>query len=150
MILYYITDLHFIYVLVTLLLKIYSTRYTRNLCSDDIEKVLTHSPRSVGEGLPGTVLSLNYVSCFFGTIAMLWKTTSFFWQTKFAWVLFIYLRIKQKRRKFSFCCSMEHWILWNGIAQNCIPKNAYGDWVTQLIYGVTKFVSFTLRNSTRW
>lgn len=66
MILYYITDLHFIYVLVTLLLKIYSTRYMRNLCSDDIEKVLTHSPRSVGEGLPGTVLSLNYVSCFFG------------------------------------------------------------------------------------
>jgi hypothetical protein len=36
-------------------LKIYSTRYMRNLCSDDIEKVLTHSPRSVGEGLPGTV-----------------------------------------------------------------------------------------------
>ncbi|XP_006655580.1 mediator of RNA polymerase II transcription subunit 13 [Oryza brachyantha] len=29
-----------------------SARYMRNLCSDDIEKVLTHSPRSVGEGLP--------------------------------------------------------------------------------------------------
>ncbi|EEC79315.1 hypothetical protein OsI_20152 [Oryza sativa Indica Group] len=31
---------------------IISARYMRNLCSDDIEKVLTHSPRSVGEGLP--------------------------------------------------------------------------------------------------
>ncbi|KAL6846903.1 hypothetical protein ACP4OV_022756 [Aristida adscensionis] len=32
-----------------------SARYMRNLCSDDIEKVLTHSPRSVGEGLPVVV-----------------------------------------------------------------------------------------------
>ncbi|KAG8086379.1 hypothetical protein GUJ93_ZPchr0010g8621 [Zizania palustris] len=32
-----------------------SARYIRNLCSDDIEKVLTHSPRSVGEGLPVVV-----------------------------------------------------------------------------------------------
>uniref|UniRef100_A0A453D4Q8 Mediator of RNA polymerase II transcription subunit 13 n=1 Tax=Aegilops tauschii subsp. strangulata TaxID=200361 RepID=A0A453D4Q8_AEGTS len=31
---------------------IISARYMRNLSSDDIEKVLTHSPRSVGEGLP--------------------------------------------------------------------------------------------------
>ncbi|CAN6232345.1 unnamed protein product [Urochloa humidicola] len=29
-----------------------SARYMLNFCSDDIEKVLTHSPRSVGEGLP--------------------------------------------------------------------------------------------------
>ena len=65
-----------------LLEKIYSTRYMRNLCSDDIEKVLTHSPRSVGEGLPGTVLfySLKYIlfSCFFHIIAVLWKAF-FFW-----------------------------------------------------------------------
>ncbi|CAN6179280.1 unnamed protein product [Urochloa humidicola] len=32
-----------------------SARYMRNLCSDDIEKVLTHSPCSVGEGLPVVV-----------------------------------------------------------------------------------------------
>ncbi|CAN6208649.1 unnamed protein product [Urochloa humidicola] len=32
-----------------------SARYMRNLCSDDIEKVLTHSPHSVGEGLPVVV-----------------------------------------------------------------------------------------------
>ncbi|XP_037444717.1 mediator of RNA polymerase II transcription subunit 13-like isoform X1 [Triticum dicoccoides] len=31
---------------------IISARYMRNLSSDDIEKVLTHTPRSVGEGLP--------------------------------------------------------------------------------------------------
>ncbi|CAO2152330.1 unnamed protein product, partial [Urochloa humidicola] len=29
-----------------------SARYMLNFCSDDIEKVLTHSPRYVGEGLP--------------------------------------------------------------------------------------------------
>ena len=79
---YYIADLlYFIYVLMTLQ-KICSTRYVRNLCSDDIEKVLTHSPRSVGEGLPGTVLfySLKYIlfSCFFHIIAVLWKAF-FFW-----------------------------------------------------------------------
>lgn len=34
---------------------VYFIRYMRNLCSDDIEKVLTHSPRSVGEGLPGAL-----------------------------------------------------------------------------------------------
>ncbi|CAN6190992.1 unnamed protein product [Urochloa humidicola] len=32
-----------------------SARYMRNLCSDDIEKVLMHSPRSVVEGLPVVV-----------------------------------------------------------------------------------------------
>ncbi|KAJ1258087.1 hypothetical protein BS78_10G046800 [Paspalum vaginatum] len=32
-----------------------SARYMRNLCSDDIERVLTHSPPSVGEGLPVVV-----------------------------------------------------------------------------------------------
>ncbi|AQL02787.1 polymerase II transcription-mediator3 [Zea mays] len=32
-----------------------SARYVRNLCSDDIEKVLAHSPPSIGEGLPVVV-----------------------------------------------------------------------------------------------
>ncbi|GJN12832.1 hypothetical protein PR202_ga31146 [Eleusine coracana subsp. coracana] len=32
-----------------------SFRYMRNLCSDDIEKVLSHSPHSIGEGLPVVV-----------------------------------------------------------------------------------------------
>jgi hypothetical protein len=53
----------------------------RNLSSDDIEKVLTHSPRSVAEGLPGTfhspILSLH-VSLYWQPYSVYIKSTLFF------------------------------------------------------------------------
>jgi hypothetical protein len=77
----------------------------RNLCSDDIEKVLSHSPRSIGEGLPGTVPLLDL--CFYipllVTIAMLLKKTC---------SEFIYNR----RYSEMFCSKLywQTWIMFNG------------------------------------
>ena len=70
---------------------VYSIRYMRNLSSDDIEKVLTHTPRSVGEGLPGTVSFTNSISTHLAVLASLENLLSYLLEKDNIFVLFTVL-----------------------------------------------------------